>query len=306
MLSPLFHHSTKNIYLTKRIDDALQSYDRLGPTARFCFEMTPDQVANHISDREKSIAKTSPSLFKDHFSNGAEMSYNTFLHKICLIRRLQGSQLGYGRFTTELITGEVQQQVVQRLAEFNIDQLLDIWTHFSKFGDAQGVTGSIFEAFVHRHFRTRIDVDASPMVRLKRRNARWHASFNTNQPHPTVQAFSLHIDVSNTFIYNNTTTLHIRPDIYYIPRSGQHVALDSFILHGGYLYVFQCTGGYKHDIKDGLVNFLASCSGLPPRTNWHFVFVLPDDLDSFSCPASNNSIIKDLWLYTACIPMSKA
>jgi hypothetical protein len=62
MLSPLFQHSMKNIYLNKQIDEVLQRYDRIGPTACFCLEMTPDQVANHISDHEKSITKTSPDL----------------------------------------------------------------------------------------------------------------------------------------------------------------------------------------------------------------------------------------------------
>ena len=305
MLSPLFQHSTKNIYLDKQIDEVLERYDRLGPTARFCFEMTSDQLANHISDREKSIAKTSP----DHFSNGAEMSYNTFSHKICLIRRLRASPLGYGRFTVELISGEVQQQVVERLAAFNDDQLLDMWTRFSKFGDARGMTGPIFEAFVHRRFRRRIDVDATPMVRSNRANSRWYASFSPKSPHFTVhgtaqQDFSLHVDIGSTFVYD-TTTKHIRPDVYYIPRSGHQVALDSFILYGGYLNVFQRTGGHNHSIKDGLVSFLASCSGLPPRANWRFVFILPDDLDSFSSPASSDSVIKDLGLYTARIPMSR-
>jgi hypothetical protein len=133
--------------------------------------MTSDQVANHISDREKSIIKTSPDLFKDHFSNGAEMSYNAFLHKICLIWRLRGSPLGYGCFTIKLISGEVQQQVVERLAVFNDDQLLDMWTWFSKFGNAWGMTGPIFKAFIHRHFRRRIDVDATPMTSGKQGDA---------------------------------------------------------------------------------------------------------------------------------------
>jgi hypothetical protein len=310
MLSPLFQHSTKNIYLNKHIDEVLQRYDRLGPTARFCLEMTSNQVANHIADREKSITKTSPDLLKDHFSSGAATSYNTFSHKICLIRRFRGSALGYGRFTIELISGEVQQQVGERLRAFNDDQLLDMWTWFSKFGDARGMTGSIFEAFVHRHFRRRIDVDATPMVRSNRANSRWYASFSPKSPHFTVhgtaqQAFSLHVDVGSTFVYDTTTKLHIRPEVYYIPRSGQQVALDSFILYGGCLVVFQCTGGHSHAIKDGLVNFLASCSGLPPLENWHFVFVLPDDLVSFSCPASMDPAIKDLGLYTARIPMSR-
>ena len=310
MLSPLFQHSTKNIHSNKQIDEVLERYDRLGPTARFCLEMTSDQVANHIADRDKSISRTSPDLFKDHFLNSAEMSYNTFSHKICLIRRLRGSRLGFGRFTIELISGEVQQQVVERLATFNDDQLLDMWTLFSKFGDARGMTGSIFEALVHRRFRRRIDVDATPMVRSNRANSRWYASFSPKSPHFIVhgtaqQAFSLHVDIGSTFVYDTTTKLHIRPDVYYIPRSGQQVALDSFILYGGCLNVFQYTGGRNHGIKDGLVSFLASCSGLPPRANWQFVFILPDDLDSFSFPASGDSIIKDLGLYTAHIPMSR-
>ena len=68
--------------------------------------------------------------------------------------------------------------------------------------------------------------------------------------------------------------------------------------------MYRCTGGQTHEIKDGLVNFLASCSGLPPRANWRFVFVIPDDLVSFSCPASSNSVVQDIGLYTARIPMS--
>jgi hypothetical protein len=225
---------------------------------------------------------------------------------------MRGSALGNGRITTDLISFAVEQQVVQRLKEFSDDQLLDMWTNFSKFGDAQGMTGSIFEAFVHRRFRTRIDLDAMPMVRSNHANSRWHASFSTKRPHSATvhgvaqQVFSLQIDVDNKIVYDTTTKLSIQPDIYYVPRSGQQVALDSFMLYGGYLNMFQCTGHHDHNIKGGLDDFLASCSGLPPRTNWRFVFVIPDDLVLFSCPASNNTVLKDLGLYTACIPMSRA
>jgi hypothetical protein len=69
--------------------------------------------------------------------------------------------------------------------------------------------------------------------------------------------------------------------------------------------VFQCTGGRDHNIKEGLVDFLASCSGLPPRTNWRFVFIIPDDLGSFSSPALSD-VLKDLGLYTARIQMSRS
>ncbi|KAH9953866.1 hypothetical protein BGW80DRAFT_1439868 [Lactifluus volemus] len=288
-------YAAKNLSLSNGIDDALQRYDLLGPTARFCLEMTPDEVATYIADRDASIASTCLDRFREHFSNGVEMSYDTFLHKICLIRRPRGSRLGFGGFTIELISAAVEQQVVQRLEKFSGGQLLDMWAKFSRLGNARGMTGSIFEAFIHRQFRTRIDLDATSMVRSNCVNSCWHASFSTKRPYDATvygvaqQDFSLHVDVCSTFIYDSTSTLNIQPDVYYVPQSGQQVTLDSFILHGGYLNVFLCTGGRDRSIKDGLVRFLTSCSGLPPHTYWRFVFVVPDDFVSFYCPASSDS-----------------
>ncbi|KAM6492524.1 hypothetical protein JOM56_012248 [Amanita muscaria] len=291
--------------------DQVCRYDSLGPTARFCFDLTSDEIARHNSDRYRAIEKTNPDLLKKLFLDSFGMSFGALSQKICLVRRMRGSALGDGRVTTDLISVEVEQQVVQKLERFSDDQLLDMWTTFSKFGDARGMTGPIFEVFVHRRFRTRIYLDATPMVRSNRANSRWHASFSTKRPHSATvhgvaqQDFSLRVDVGSTSVYDTTTKLSIRPDVYYVPRSGQPVALDTFILHGGYLDVFRCTGRHDHDIKGGIADFLASCSGLPPRTNWRFAFVIPDDLVSFSCPASSDSV-KDLGLYTARIPMSRA
>ncbi|KAF8222024.1 hypothetical protein L208DRAFT_1455233 [Tricholoma matsutake] len=249
------------------LDDVLQRYNSLGPTARFCFQLTPNEVTCHFSDHDTAINSTGPDLLKKLFSSSSRLSLDTFSHKICLIRRMRGSALGDGRITTDLISVAVEQQVVQRLEEFSDDQLLDMWTNFLKFGGARGMTGSIFEVFIHRRFRTRIYLDATPMVWSNRANSRWHALFSTKRPHSATvhgvaqQVFSLQVDVGSTFVYDTTTKLSIRPDVYYVPRSGQQVALDSFILYGGYLNVFQCTVRHDHNIKGGLDDFLASCSG---------------------------------------------
>ena len=306
MLSPLQHSII--LYSNQKLHDVLKRYDSLGPTARFCFDLTSDEIARHTSDRHRAIQKTSPDHLQQLFSDSSRMSFWALSHKICLVRRMRGSALGDGRVTTDFISVEVEQQVVQKLEKYGDDQLLDMWTNFSKFeSDARGMTGPIFEVFVHRRFRTRIYLDATPMVRSNA-NSRWHASFSTKRPKAATlhgvaqQVFSLQVDVGSTFVYDTTTRLSIRPDVYYVPRSGQQVALDPFILHGGYLNVFQCTVRHDHDIKSGIYDFLASCSGLPPRTNWRFAFVIPNDLFSFSCPASS---VKDFGLYTARIPMSR-
>ena len=100
------------------------------------------------------------------------------------------------------------------------------------------MTSSIYEVFVHRRFRKRIYLDATPMVRSNRANSRWHASFGTKRPQSATvhgvaqQVFSLQVDIGSTLVYDTTTKLSIRPDVYYVPRSGQQVAFGSFIPHG--------------------------------------------------------------------------
>jgi hypothetical protein len=312
MLSPLIHHSTKSLFEEKSIHDVLWRYDHLGSTPRFCLELTPDRVESDIRYRDRKIASASPDLFKKVLSDSDKMEYDALSDKICLVRRKRGSVLGHADYTTELISAAVEQRVAQRIEDFTTHQLLDIWNCFSKFSDVRRMAGPIFEALVHRRFKTHIDLDAMPMVRSKNSNSRWHASFGTERP-PTAtvhgvaeQKFSLHIDVGSTFVYHTTmqSTLHIQPNVYYMLRSGQQVALDSFILSEGYLNIFQCTISGVHNIKDGFVNFLARCSGLPAQSHWRFVFAIPNDLDSFVCPASKNDVVNRIGLYTARISMS--
>ncbi|KAH9977133.1 hypothetical protein BGW80DRAFT_1287530 [Lactifluus volemus] len=299
----------------KGIDDALQRYDRLGPTARLCLAMDADQVEAYVGARDASIAKTSPDIFEKFFSSfHQKIPHDDDLsHRICLIRRRRGSPLGHAANTTQLISAAVKQQVVKRLEDFSIDQLLGMWKNFSRFGDARGMAGTIFEAFVHREFSTGIELTAIPMVLSKSQTSRWHALSSTRRPktatiHGTEQKnFRLQVKVDRTFVYavNTATTLNVEPDVYYILRSGQQVAFNSFIFSGGYLNLFQCTAGENHTIKDGLTEFLASCSGLPADTHRHFIFVLPNNFDSFSCAASDNSAVKEVGLYTACISVSR-
>jgi hypothetical protein len=163
LLSPLQHSII--LYSDQSLDNVLKKYDSLGPTARFCFELTTDEIARHTSDRHRAIENTSPDRLKQLFSNSLGLSFDALSHKICLIQRMRGSALGDGSITTDFISVEVEQQVVQWLEKFSDDQLLDMWTNFSKFGDARVMTGSIFEVFVHRLFRKRIYLDATPMVR---------------------------------------------------------------------------------------------------------------------------------------------
>jgi len=65
-----------------------------------------------------------------------------------------------------------------------------------------------------------------------------------------------------------------KPNIYYIPKMANEEALDSFILHKNFLYIFQFTVSKKHDIKTGFIARFTACDKFPPPKNWHFIFII--------------------------------
>ena len=83
--------------------------------------------------------------------------------------------------------------------------------------------------------------------------------------------------------------IQIEENIYYVPLSENEVAIDSFIVHDGHLYLFQFASGEQHNVNPGLSNTLTRFSGLPPVENWYFIFVIPRDRTGrtgFKCPHS--------------------
>ncbi|KAH9059459.1 hypothetical protein EDB83DRAFT_2675610 [Lactarius deliciosus] len=64
--------------------------------------------------------------------------------------------------------------------------------------------------------------------------------------------------------------------VYYALEAQNQVAFDSFIMAEGKLYIFQFTIGSDHSMKEGIVRFFSKkVPGVPPRADWHFVFVAP-------------------------------
>jgi len=205
-------------------------------------------------------------------------------------------------FTTSPISEPVANTLVSRLEELSELELLEMWKKFSYAG---GMTGPIFEAYVHHKFRKQIKFKASPMKRVGQPKSRWHASFSSRIPKgakASAKDFNLAIEGHETVVYG-ANLLKVDENKYYIPASGQQVGLDSFIVLEGTMYICQCTGGKTHGIKDGMADFLQGCEGIPNTDCWRFIFVVPGDLESFSCPASRNKIIGGLNLYTAKIHM---
>jgi hypothetical protein len=97
---------------------------------------------------------------------------------------------------------------------------------------------------------------------------------------------------TKTVEYQASELKVIQSDIFYVPNPTNQVAIDSFIVSNGCLYMFQFTIASTHSINAGIVPFFSRFS-LPPKTMWRFVFVVPPG-SKLSCPQPRDLELKEL------------
>lgn len=211
-------------------------------------------------------------------------------HKICLIQRPDVDTVSC-KHELVIMSKDIANRCAARLRQLSDDEVLHVWNLFSKHADARGMTGLIFEAYVHRNFRSQITINGLEMFQL---DGPYHASFAAYDDKPRLKAarkarsdlqeFKIDFRSRSTEIFCDGH-ITIQPDTYYQPESDQQVGIDAFFMHGGYLYLAQMTGGYTHSIKASLKeDFLDKLNGVPSQDKWRFVFVIPRNLKKFECP----------------------
>jgi len=197
----------------------------------------------------------------------------------------------------------------------------------------KGMTGHLFAGHCQQHFQTKICLRFLAMVRLpdpkptpaaekrKLAGATVHGDNRTRRP----QWHSSHVVLRDEMLDNfclidlhEIVLLNMRPssaceyrddikgrkilsDVYYMLRNSNQSAFNSFIVHRGHLYIFQSIGDKQHDIREGLLPFLATCTGLPPHYNLRFVLVLPDDVGLLKCPVPQNTEFQQLGIFLSVI-----
>ena len=136
----------------------------------------------------------------------------------------------------------------------------------------------------------------------------WHSS-HLRIADPTLEGFrreaiqqrtKILIDPSQVLEYDEGGLESITSNVYYVPELTNTVALNSFILQDGRLYIFQSTVGHKHGIKEGLLKFQPQCTNLPPIDLWRFVFIIPPNL-ILKCPYPLLKELQKLHLYSAVV-----
>jgi hypothetical protein len=238
-------------------------------------------------------------------------------HKIYLIRR-KGQLPGRG-VEVSPISDYISSLLSIQVRDFDRGEQIRIYKIFSAIAGSRGMAGNLFEGFGQGVFQDGIHIDFFPMIRLSdarnaKRRHQWHsthvklrnADLEKARSEALMQKDHLSIKPSSIIIYKDDKDLEISSDVFYMPGSTNQVALDSFIVHRGYLYMFQFTIGRKHPIKKGIIPFLEECRNPPIKKNWKFIFVIPDDAKTLKCPFSLFKGVKDLKLFSATLKVHRA
>jgi hypothetical protein len=287
-----------------------RTYDQFGPTPRLCLELAfePDELEAYQDAVQNELKELTLQNLQELTSKVEKLTMDEISHNICLIRREEIHTVD-SPFLVTPITDYIRSGLALSLRNHDMRQLIETYKSFISVPFSRGMAGFIFESICHQRFQDQISIECMPMVRLAsddgRRNPKWHSI------HDTFENYELEnlrekklpecttLDVSPGAHEYNELELAIEPDIYYIPMKSNEVAFDSFICHGDHLYIFQFTVSQEHGINDGLTLRFAECTNFPPRENWRFIFVIPNNVKHFQCPFPKSQALQDLEIFSA-------
>lgn len=152
-----------------------------------------------------------------------------------------------------------------------------------------------------------IELALVPMVRKEsggsgqvKKSPQWHSNHGDGTNPSSVQLID--ITPARTIVYPGSSLGRIEDEVYYVPESQSQFAFDSFIVANRELYIFQFSMGSDDPIQKGTIPCVIQES-LPPRANWHFVFVVPTEpVSEICCPKTRDSdleLLNEMDLFSA-------
>ncbi len=288
-----------------------EMYEQFGPTPRICFDL--------LSNRSRLIAykiRCSDALeglsfekLRKWVSEAKKFSMDSASHTVVLLKRVSRKELKQSNLDdgddvylnyscVEPLTSAVRDVLRVKLREQSRADQLQLYEHLASVEGTRCIAGLAFEALGHSKLRNKIVLKLVPMVKREsggsdqgRKLPQWHSDHGDGANPSSVR--QIDFTPVRTCIYSSYPH-QIEDEVYYVLKARNQVAFDSFIMADQNLYIFQFTIGSNHPIKKGIVDFFLQES-LPPRANWHFVFVAPTGSRSeISCPQSRDSGLKEL------------
>jgi hypothetical protein len=248
-------------------------------------------------------------------------------HKLFLIRRTRPAEAA-SPVSTSPITDTVAMRLAAAYRDLRRAEQVRMYKYSVGFSGTRALGGVMYEPYCQERFKTGIQIKYASMVRLPdtqgpppkrmKRGYKSEESSNPKRPrwHTTHCPLSgpletLRIDAlkrQETLCVNPSAVIeyrepvltmeNIKEDIFYVPAATNQVALDSFVIHRGILFLFQFTVGRSHEIKGGFISFLQKGSGFPSLENVRLIFVIPGDV-LMKTPVARSSELSKIQLYSA-------
>ena len=269
-------------------------YDNFGPTPRLWTTLCDgSEWDRYKSDVAATIENMTTSKLGQLVEDAQTLFMDAISHKIVLVRR---EDLANTRslHTIGPITPNIEARIQRRLRYLDRLEIVKLYKLFMKNPNSRQMAGMMFEPIGHRLLEAGITLYIVPMVRLNnmpKGNSQWYST-HTDLPTPELEAsrqenLSNHrepLQVSPTKVVEvGSKPVPIEENVYYFPTKSNIVGIDSYMVSGGRLYLFQFTVGQKHEVKPALKKFLDALEGIPAEANWRFVFIIPKDI-LVKCP----------------------
>ncbi|KAI9434189.1 hypothetical protein H4582DRAFT_1856074 [Lactarius indigo] len=271
-----------------RIDEM---YNHYGPTPRIClaFVRNNDLFDAHQERYESALSHVSLKKLGDMASDKMNFAIDDESHTLVLVRRLQRDR--FTRRRLEPITHMVKLELRNQLQKETRAMRIILYKSLANVEGTKRIAGVVYESLAQELLEKKIALKLVPMVQRGssgsgrgKRLPRWDSNHGDDANPSLVRLID--ITPAETFPYPVSGLDHpIKDKVYYAPEAQNQVAFDSFIMAEEKLYIFQFTIGSDHPIKKGIVPFFSKkvLGALPPRADWHFVFVVPPDISKISC-----------------------
>jgi hypothetical protein len=293
-------------------------YDRFGPTPRICFDFLkqPTRLEDHEAHYESALNELTIEKLRDFVSDGAKLNLDAGSHSLFLVKRTNVDDLR--KAFIEPISVPVKSELQKRIRLWKRSEQIHLYEHFARVPASRPIAGLVFESMVQSKLQKNVSLELIPMVKWRsdestnstegsqgKKIPQWHSDHpdrssslsstqKTQSPKkrprthlPSQSESSDHHSISfsptKTVEYEGSELNKIEHDEFYVPKSSNQVALDSFIISNGYLYIFQITIASNHSIRPGMVPFFSNLISLPQKTKWRFVFVIPSGSE-ITCP----------------------
>ena len=276
-------------------------YNRFGPTPRICFELSKRK--SHLNEHryrfEAALSSLSSRVLQGMVARIFDIDKFDISLTILLLKRLPGDDFSLP--TVEIITPTAEMAVLDQLNKDTRNELSDLHSSLARFERSRRLARVVYRMFAQESLLrgNAIRLQLYPMVRRTpdgsgpiKKLPRWYANRGGDP------SSSLSLDLHRTGIdVFDPKAGPIKNNVYY---KLYQAAVDSFIMVYNQLYIFQFATATELDVKKGILTLFSQAS-LPPRSNWHFVFVIFSNLSELSCPQGQGEMkefLEEIHLYT--------